>query len=53
MDYIRALRISIGCVMASGMDSETKNEVIAELVEIEEIIEGRGEVDEEETHSKE
>lgn len=44
MDNIRALRIAIGCVMASGMDSETKNEVISELVKIEDLIEG--EVDE-------
>lgn len=44
MDEIRALRIAIGCVMASGMDFETKNEVIRELVRIEELIEG--EVDE-------
>ena len=39
MDNIRALRIAIGCVMASGMDSETKNEVITKLLEIEELIE--------------
>ena len=44
MDKIRALTIAIGCVMASEMDSETKNAIISELIEIEDLIEG--EVDE-------